>query len=71
MAETALNAGQKSIAAAASYAARGNQAGLKQALTAGLEAGVTVNEFKEILVQVYAYCGFPRSSECLKHIDAA
>ena len=28
MAETALNAGQKSIAAAASYAARGNQAGL-------------------------------------------
>ena len=65
MAETALNAGQKSIAAAASYAARGNQAGLKQALTAGLEAGVTVNEFKEILVQVYAYCGFPRSLNAL------
>ena len=48
-----------------SYAARGNQAGLKQALTAGLEAGVTVNEFKEILVQVYAYCGFPRSLNAL------
>ena len=65
MAETALNAKQKSIATVASYAARGNQDGLKQALTEGLNAGVTVNEFKEILVQVYAYCGFPRSLNAL------
>lgn len=65
MAETTLNARQKSIAAAASYAARGNQAGLKRALTEGLDAGVTVNEFKEILTQVYAYCGFPRSLNAL------
>lgn len=65
MAETALNAKQKSMAAVASYAARGNQDGLKQALTEGLNAGVTVNEFKEILVQVYAYCGFPRSLNAL------
>lgn len=65
MAETALNAKQKSIATVASYAARGNQDGLKQALIDGLDAGVTVNEFKEILVQVYAYCGFPRSLNAL------
>lgn len=65
MAETALNAKQKSIATVASYAARGNQDGLKQALTEGLNAGVAVNEFKEILVQVYAYCGFPRSLNAL------
>ncbi len=65
MAKTALNARQKSIAAAASYAARGNQDGLKQALIEGLNAGVSVNEFKEILVQVYAYCGFPRSLNAL------
>ena len=65
MAETALNAKQKSIAIAASYAARGNQKSLKQALNEGLNAGVTVNEFKEILVQVYAYCGFPRSLNAL------
>lgn len=65
MAETALNAKQKSIAAVASYAARGNQDGLKQALIEGLDAGVTVNEFKEILVQTYAYCGFPRSLNAL------
>lgn len=61
----ALNAKQKSITAAASYAACGNQEGLKQALTKGLDAGVTVNDFKEILVQFYAYCGFPRSLNAL------
>ncbi len=65
MAETALNAKQKSIATVASYAARGNQDGLKQALIEGLDAGVSVNEFKEILVQTYAYCGFPRSLNAL------
>lgn len=65
MAETALNAKQKSIATVASYAARGNQNGLKQALVEGLDAGVSVNEFKEILVQTYAYCGFPRSLNAL------
>jgi alkylhydroperoxidase/carboxymuconolactone decarboxylase family protein YurZ len=27
----------------------------------GLDAGLTVNEIKEILVQMYAYAGFPRS----------
>ena len=65
MANDALNAKQKSIATAASYAARGDQAGLKQTLAEGLDAGVTVNEFKEILVQAYAYCGFPRSLNAL------
>lgn len=65
MANDALNAKQKSIATAASYAARGDQTGLKQALAEGLDAGVTVNEFKEILVQAYAYCGFPRSLNAL------
>lgn len=65
MAETALNDKQKSIATVASYAARGNQNGLKQALIEGLDAGVSVNEFKEILVQTYAYCGFPRSLNAL------
>jgi 4-carboxymuconolactone decarboxylase len=30
-------------------------------LNDGLDAGLTVNEIKEILVQMYAYAGFPRS----------
>ena len=34
---------------------------LKTALNEGLDAGLTVNEIKEILVQMYAYAGFPRS----------
>ena len=34
---------------------------LKTALNEGLDAGLTVNEIKEILVQLYAYAGFPRS----------
>ena len=34
---------------------------LKIALNEGLEAGLTVNEIKEVLVQMYAYTGFPRS----------
>ena len=34
---------------------------LRTALHAGLDAGLTVNEIKEILVQMYAYAGFPRS----------
>ena len=56
MAES-LTKQQQSIALAASYAALDNQIGLKQALNNGLDNGVTVNEFKEILVQAYAYCG--------------
>ncbi len=65
MAENSLTPRQQSIAEVASYAARGNQEGLKHALIKGLDIGVTVNEFKEILVQAYAYCGFPRSLNAL------
>ena len=61
----ALNAEQQAIAEAAAYAALGNQTELKQALNNGLDNGVSVNELKEILVQAYAYCGFPRSLNAL------
>jgi 4-carboxymuconolactone decarboxylase len=57
----ALSAKQRSIIPIASFTATGDQARLKTALTEGLEAGLTVNEIKEILVQMYAYAGFPRS----------
>lgn len=56
---------QQQIAAAAACAAKGDQTGLKTALATGLDSGVTVNEFKEVLVQLYAYCGFPRSLNAL------
>lgn len=57
----ALDARQVSIIGIAAYTANGDLARLKPALVRGLEAGLTVNEVKEILVQLYAYTGFPRS----------
>jgi len=58
---TNLSAPEKSIISISSLAAAGDLINLKNELNAGLEAGLTVNEIKEILVHLYAYCGFPRS----------
>ena len=65
-----LDSRERNIAAASAYAAKGDLQGLKRALAAGLDAGVTVNEFKEVLVQLYAYCGFPRSLNALNTFKA-
>jgi fermentation-respiration switch protein FrsA (DUF1100 family)/alkylhydroperoxidase/carboxymuconolactone decarboxylase family protein YurZ len=59
--EDSLNKKQQSIATIAAFTAKGDLESLKTALNEGLDAGLTVNEIKEILVQMYAYCGFPRS----------
>ena len=56
-----LSAQEKSIITIASQTAKGDLVDLKSALNTGLEAGLTVNEVKEVLVHTYAYCGFPRS----------
>ena len=56
-----LNAKQRAIIPIAAFTANGDIANLKTALNEGLDAGLTVNEIKEILVQLYAYAGFPRS----------
>src|SRR5256886_12664634 len=56
-----LSAKQHSIIPIAAFTANGDMAKLGTALHAGLDAGLTVNEIKEILVQMYAYAGFPRS----------
>jgi 4-carboxymuconolactone decarboxylase len=57
----ALSAKQRGIIPIAAFTATGDQERLRTALTEGLDAGLTVNEIKEILVQMYAYAGFPRS----------
>lgn len=57
----ALDPKQQSIIPISSFTANGDLAKLKTALQDGLEAGLTVNEIKEILVHLYAYTGFPRS----------
>jgi len=57
----ALSPRQQGIIPISAFTANGNLEKLKTALNEGLEGGLTVNEIKEILVQMYAYCGFPRS----------
>ncbi|MGE4552265.1 MAG: carboxymuconolactone decarboxylase family protein [Desulfovibrionaceae bacterium] len=56
-----LDARQQAIVVIAAFTASGDIDKLKPALDAGLDAGLTINEVKEVLVQMYAYCGFPRS----------
>lgn len=58
---TVLNAREQHIAGISSLTAVGDMENLRKELNAGLDNGLTVNEIKEILTQLYAYCGFPRS----------
>ena len=63
-----LSERQQAIPLIASYMATSNMAKLNTALNQGLDAGLTVNETKEILVQLYAYTGFPRSLNALNEL---
>ena len=61
----ALNQRQQSIIPIAAFTADGDIERLKPALNKGLDNGLTVNEIKEVMVQLYAYAGFPRSLNAL------
>ena len=61
MADTTLTTKQQSIVKISSYTARGDMENLEKALSKALDNEMTANQIKEILVQMYAYCGFPRS----------
>jgi len=69
-----LTARQQAIPFIAASMAVGNMEKLNAALNHGLDAGLTINETKEILVQLYAYTGFPRSlnalGELMKVVEA-
>lgn len=56
-----LSAKQQSIVTISAFTAKGDLTKLRTALNGGLDSGLTVNEVKEVLVHLYAYCGFPRS----------
>lgn len=60
-AEAALSAREESIVPIAAFTANGDEASLKKALESGLKNGLTVNEIRSVLEQMYAYTGFPRS----------
>lgn len=56
-----LSKKQKSMVAISALTAKGNVSALNGELNTGLDAGLTVNEIKEIFIHLAAYCGFPRS----------
>ena len=60
-----LDSKQQSIVAISAFTAKGDQAQLQNKLNAGLDAGLTINEIREVLVQLYAYAGFPKSLNAL------
>ena len=53
------------MTAIACYEAQGDQASLATAIHEGFDAGLTANQIKEALSQLYAYTGFPRSLNAL------
>lgn len=61
---------QKAIVQIASFTAKGDLVKLKHALNIGLDGELTINESKEVLVHLYAYCGFPRSIQGLNTLIA-
>jgi 4-carboxymuconolactone decarboxylase len=64
---------QLAIGPIAASMAVGDMPSLSNALNRGLDAGLTLNAVKEVLVQLYAYAGFPRSlnalAELMKVVD--
>ena len=56
-----LTAKENTIVDIGAWTARGEQDKLGAAFKAGFGAGLTLNEAKELVGQLYAYCGFPRA----------
>ncbi|NJC42803.1 carboxymuconolactone decarboxylase family protein [Xanthomonas arboricola] len=65
-----LSPRQQAIAPIAAFAATGDIDRLNTALEAGLDAGLSISDCKEVLVQLYAYAGFPRSLNALAALAA-
>ncbi|USR42237.1 carboxymuconolactone decarboxylase family protein [Ectopseudomonas hydrolytica] len=63
-----LSAKQQAIPLIAAAMARSDMPRLNAVLNQGLDAGLTISEVKEVLVQLYAYTGFPRSLNALAEL---
>lgn len=57
----ALDQKQQHLIPIAAFTANGDTASLKAAIEEGLDAGLSVNEIKELQIHLYAYAGFPRA----------
>ncbi|WP_345539077.1 carboxymuconolactone decarboxylase family protein [Variovorax defluvii] len=60
-----LTPAQQAIVPIAAFAAAGDIPKLTTSLNEGLDAGLTISDAREVLVQLYAYAGFPRSLNAL------
>lgn len=60
-----LSTRQQAIPLIAASMAVGDMPRLNVALNTGLDSGLSISEAKEILVQLYAYVGFPRALNAL------
>lgn len=67
---TVLSAEQQHIITLSALAANADWEHLKVAINAALDAGLSVNQVKEIMVHLYAYAGFPRSLLGLRTVIA-
>ncbi|WP_073524608.1 carboxymuconolactone decarboxylase family protein [Pseudomonas fluorescens] len=63
-----LSSQQQAIPLIAAFMATSDMPNLNAALNQGLDAGLTISETREILVQLYAYVGFPRSLNALNEL---
>jgi 4-carboxymuconolactone decarboxylase len=60
-----LNQNERAIIPIAAFAASGDMPKLTVSIHQALDLGLAVNPIKEILIQLYAYAGFPRSLNAL------
>ena len=65
-AQDLLTRKEKNIVSVSQYTAIGDMQNLRKTVDKALGDGLTVNEIKEIMIQLYAYCGFPRSLNALE-----
>jgi alkylhydroperoxidase/carboxymuconolactone decarboxylase family protein YurZ/quercetin dioxygenase-like cupin family protein len=63
--DTQLTSKEKNILLIAAYTAIGDVSSLSSEIQSCLNEGLSINEIKEVMVQMYAYAGFPRSLNAL------
>jgi alkylhydroperoxidase/carboxymuconolactone decarboxylase family protein YurZ len=66
--EQTLTSKQQAIPLIAAFMSTCDMPNLNVALNQGLDAGLTISETREVLVQLYAYVGFPRSLNALNEL---
>ena len=52
---------QQNLVTVSAFTAKGDLENLRPAINTALDNGITINELKEVMYQIYAYAGFPRS----------